>query len=82
MAKRKGIGEGKTGTGGGKTPMCEPPEGRDLRGEPIRLMRHLLNGEPPAGGGPAEGSTRRGINVGLVRETTCCAGTSWRKGRH
>lgn len=49
------------GTGGGETPVCEPLEGKDLRGEAIRLMMgHLLNGGPLAAGGPTEGSTRGG----------------------
>ena len=35
LAKRKGVeGEGKAGTGGGETLVCEPPEGTDLRGDP------------------------------------------------
>lgn len=53
--------------------MCEPPEGRDLRGEVTQLMGHLLNGGPPAGGGPARvGHARREMNVALCRETNWC----------
>lgn len=46
--------------------MCEPPQGRDLRGEVTQLMGHLLNGDLWRVGGPARvGHARREMNVGL-----------------
>lgn len=72
----RGWGEGKAGTGGGEAP-GEPPEGWTCG---AKRSWHLLSGGISARRASGRGEhAPRGIN-GLVGESTCCGGISWRKG--